>query len=175
MSLKGIKWKDTSKHWSKQPNAKKIIEKRLNTLKKKGFPKPWLGKHRPDVMRKVNEGRDRWTKDNPEKLKEKYGEMKGHWIGDKNPNWAEGKSKERYGEDWTDELRESIRMRDKYICQLCGIHQDEIERKLQVHHIDYNKYNLNPNNLISLCTSCHMKTNFNRESWIHYFNKLTYL
>lgn len=40
----------------------------------------------------------------------------------------------------------------------------------QVHHIDYNKLNCNPNNLITLCKSCHMKTNFNREYWLDYFN-----
>jgi hypothetical protein len=36
-------------------------------------------------------------------------------------------------------------------------------------HIDYNKKNCNPNNLISLCNSCHSKTNFDRKYWINYF------
>jgi len=27
-------------------------------------------------------------------------------------------------------------------------------------------------NLISLCKSCHMKTNCNREYWINYFSKM---
>ena len=36
-------------------------------------------------------------------------------------------------------------------------------------HIDYNKLNCNPNNLISLCRKCHMKTNSNRDYWINYF------
>ena len=36
-------------------------------------------------------------------------------------------------------------------------------------HIDYDKDNLDPKNLISLCKSCHMKTNHNRAYWINYF------
>ncbi len=85
--------------------------------------------------------------------------------GNENPNWQGGKSFEQYTTDWTDDLKESIRKRDDYICQLCGIHQDELCRKLDVHHIDYIKENLNPENLITLCRGCHMKTNANRDYW----------
>ena len=46
-----------------------------------------------------------------------------------------------------------------------GCPQIECNRKLAVHHIDYDKLNLNPNNLISLCISCHVKTNKDREYW----------
>ena len=48
-----------------------------------------------------------------------------------------------------------------------------IKRKLDVHHIDYDKKNNDPKNLISLCRKCHMKTNKNRKYWTKYFqNKL---
>lgn len=93
-------------------------------------------------------------------------------YGEKNHFWKGGKSFELYGVDWTEDLRESIRKRDYYICGLCGIHQDELEMKLDCHHIDYDKKNLNPPNLISLCRACHLKTNFNREYWTNYFNEL---
>ena len=43
-------------------------------------------------------------------------------------------------------------------------------RALNVHHIDYNKLNCMPNNLLSLCDKCHRKTNNNREYWTNYFN-----
>jgi len=85
-----------------------------------------------------------------------------------------GSSFEPYSTDWTDDLRESIRKRDGYVCRMCGIHQDELKgwsKKLDVHHIDYDKDNLNPNNLISLCHNCHMKTNGNREYWINCFTR----
>jgi len=95
--------------------------------------------------------------------------------GDKNPNWRGGIWEEPYPSDWTDDLKESIRKRDKHTCQMsgCGIHQNELvgwHKKLSVHHIDYNKDNLDPKNLISLCDSCHQKTNFNRGYWIVYFS-----
>lgn len=38
-----------------------------------------------------------------------------------------------------------------------------------IHHIDYNKMNSSIANLVSLCHSCHSKTNFNRERWLDYF------
>ncbi len=92
---------------------------------------------------------------------------KGHKI-----NWQGGISFYPYPEDWTDDLKESIRKRDEYVCQECGIHQDELKgrlKKLDIHHINYDKDNLNPENLISLCRGCHIKTNFNRDYWIGYF------
>jgi len=66
-------------------------------------------------------------------------------------------------------LRESIRQRDNYKCQVCGVPQLECSQELSVHHIDYNKNNLKTTNLISMCKSCHQKTNFKREYWIQYF------
>ena len=48
--------------------------------------------------------------------------------------------------------------------------QEEQGCKLDVHHIDYDKTNCDPNNLVSLCDSCHAKTGFgNRERWKMYF------
>ena len=96
------------------------------------------------------------------------------WLKDKNPSWKDGISFEKYGYDWTDVLKDSIRQRDNYVCQECGIHQDELSYRLHVHHIDYNKKNCNPNNLISLCRKCHLKTNYNREYWLNYFRNKKY-
>ena len=93
--------------------------------------------------------------------------------GEKSFFWKGGISFEPYPIGWTNGLKESIRKRDNYVCQLCGIHQDELKgwyRKLDIHHIDYDKNNLDPNNLISLCRSCHRKTNHNRDYWISYFH-----
>ena len=101
--------------------------------------------------------------------------MLGKNIGEDNPNWRDGVSFEIYPIDWTDIFKESIRKRDNHICQECGINQDELTgylKRLDVHHIDYNKKNLNPNNLITLCRGCHIKTNYNREYWLEYFKKI---
>ena len=80
--------------------------------------------------------------------------------GANNFNWRGGISGEpQYVKDWTDSLKEAIRERDNYICQICLSPQEEQNRKLHIHHIDYDKTNCNPDNLISLCHSCHVKTN----------------
>lgn len=91
---------------------------------------------------------------------------------DKNPNWVNGKSFEPYPNTWCNQLKELIRKRDNYKCRICKITQKKLNRKLDVHHIDYDKHNIKPNNLISLCKSCHTKTNFNRSYWIKYFTNI---
>ena len=88
-----------------------------------------------------------------------------------NFNWKDGKSFEPYPLGWNKTFKEQIRYRDEYKCQICGKPEVECKRKLHVHHIDYNKMNLKEDNLISLCQSCHMKTNGNRKYWTNYFQK----
>lgn len=68
-----------------------------------------------------------------------------------------------YAADFTRQLREEIRARDGYRCRLCGA--PPIRRGLHVHHIDYQKDNTLPENLITLCQPCHSRTNFNRNHW----------
>jgi len=76
---------------------------------------------------------------------------------------------DEYGAEFDNALKEQVRFRDKYKCQVCGCPQIENGRQLDVHHIDYNKRNNILNNLVSLCRKCHMKTNYNREEWEEYF------
>jgi 5-methylcytosine-specific restriction endonuclease McrA len=87
--------------------------------------------------------------------------------GEKHYNWQGGKSFEPYTIDWNNTLKIAIRERDRYICQLCGEKQGDTAHC--IHHIDYNKKNCNSNNLITLCRSCHVKTNYRRDYWIKYF------
>lgn len=104
-------------------------------------------------------------------------------LGEKGNNWQGGKSFEPYSPEFNSLLKEHIRQRDNYRCQECFIHQDKlftkdckgrmIKQKLSIHHIDFNKKNNHPNNLISLCNSCHQQTNWNRDGWIIYYqNKI---
>ena len=94
-------------------------------------------------------------------------------LGCKNPAWRGGIACLPYSVDWTKTLRKSIRERDRYTCQICGSEQGDTT--YPVHHIDYNKKNCNPNNLITLCKKCHMKTNHNRKYWIKYFKEKSML
>lgn len=85
---------------------------------------------------------------------------------------VDDKRKWCYPQEWTRTYREQIRYHYGYKCQVCGIDETQCKIKLHVHHIDYNKYNLNPDNLIPLCHPCHVKTNGNRETqlkWIAFF------
>ena len=102
------------------------------------------------------------------------GFQKGNKFGERNRgenhhNWQGGKSFSPYPLGWNRTFREQIRYRDGYKCQFCGCHEVDCKRKLHIHHIDYNKININLENLISLCQSCHMKTNYSREYWLNFF------
>ena len=83
----------------------------------------------------------------------------------------------KYGSDFIEDLRSEIRKRDNYTCQNCNMTEEESlivwGEVLHVHHIDYNKKNNQKCNLISLCISCHMKTNFNRKYWKSIFQEKT--
>jgi len=82
------------------------------------------------------------------------------------PPWNKGIGRPGlYSYEFLSKLRELIRERDGYKCKLCGMPEAEDIRRLDVHHIDYNKRNDDPNNLISLCRSCHAKTQTRRDYW----------
>lgn len=83
--------------------------------------------------------------------------------GEKNGSWQGGITHDPYDGRFTDELKTKIRQRDNFTCAICG------KNGFVVHHIDYDKKNSIEENLITLCTSDHAKTNFNRDSWINYF------
>jgi len=92
-------------------------------------------------------------------------------TGENHWNWKGGKSFEPYPLGWNKTYKEQIRYRDGYKCQLCGCPEVECKIKLHVHHIDYDKENINLENLITLCKSCHSKTNYNRERWKNKFEE----
>lgn len=71
-----------------------------------------------------------------------------------------------YPYEFNNDLKELIRKRDNYLCQMCI--NKQCNEKLSVHHIDFNKKNNHPTNLISLCRKCHLKTNTkNKDRWIN--------
>lgn len=90
--------------------------------------------------------------------------------GENHPNWRGGTSYKYsgiypYPPSWNKDLREQIRKRDFYACRGCGATQTELRYTLHIHHINYDKNNCSPNNLVTLCKSCHSRTNLNRDDW----------
>lgn len=94
--------------------------------------------------------------------------------GEKNLQWQGGISFEPYGKEFNKKFKQSIKERDG-CCMLCNISFEDLKllkRKTHVHHVNYNKLLSIPQNCISLCNSCHSKTNMNRDHWINFFQSL---
>lgn len=83
--------------------------------------------------------------------------------------------KKGYSSSFNNKLKQQVRQRNNHTCQMCGVKESYniflYNRRLDIHHIDYNKKNNDPNNLLSLCRNCHLQTNFGRSDWINYFNR----
>jgi len=162
---KGAKFSEETKKKMSAAAKNKILSdetrKRISDGVKKARPKQhyycscgqeitWRKKHCKSCAMKI-----RFS--NPKEI-EKFVRRK-----EKHYNWQNGKSFEKYGCYFTNKLKQEIRKRDNYKCYIC-----KLNKKLDIHHIDYNKKNCDKNNLIGLCKSCHMKTNFNRDYWKKY-------
>lgn len=93
-------------------------------------------------------------------------------TGEQNPKWNNGASikLKPYYLNKNKSIRKKIKIRDNYTCQECG--KTKTESKIDAHHIDYNKYNNNESNLITLCASCHTRTNFDRDIWQKRYTQL---
>ena len=136
----------------------------IMSIKKKGHT-PWnKGISQTEETRRKNseahKGKIPWNKG-----------LKGVQFGELAPNWQGGKSFEDYGIEFNKELKQFIKNRDLNICQTPDCMNTE---RLCVHHIDYDKKNNNPENLITLCNSCHAKTNGknNRFFWVNYYKEI---
>jgi len=184
----GWKIKDTSKMghpaWNKGQVGNKLSEETRNkmSISRKGRKFSEETRAKIGLANSISQKGKKLSEETKRKIslnhrtfqtKETIAKISNSMKGDKCYNYQGGISNNLYCDDWIESLRNCIRQRDNYICQECGIHQDEIDngriKKLDVHHIDYNKLNCNPDNLITLCRNCHMKTNFNREYWKQYF------
>lgn len=116
-----------------------------------------------------SETRDKISKS----LKKYFSENPGVVSKEKHPQWKDDSSSMPYDRAFNKELKEKIRKRDNYKCQKCWRIEAEHQRgrNLEVHHIDYNKQNSTESNLITLCRSCHAKTNFSRDDWQKHFEE----
>ena len=88
-------------------------------------------------------------------------------AGASNPAWKGGTTFEPYGPEFTTGFRRAIRGQHEYRCVVCG--EPENGRAHHCHHIDYDKRNNSPENLVLLCVFCHGKTSWHRAFWIKLF------
>ena len=188
---KALKGKNKSEE-HKQKISKTRIEKGLA----KGENNPLYGKHQTKETKqklrdkaieryKNSENHPMFGKSQTEETRQKMREAKigknageknyfygKKFIGKDNHQWQDGKSFEPYNPEFNKELKQQILERDNYICQCPNC--EDIINILHIHHIDYDKKNSNPKNLIVLCRKCHMKTfgKNNRIYWIEYYQNI---
>jgi len=179
-------WNNRKKYCSKKCLYSTMIGKHPWNYQKNTIPhtKEWKEKQSKKMIiywsthKRWNTGLTKETDERVKRQSEKIRGDKGkHFFksGREHWNWKDGSSILLYSKEWTNGLKEQIRNRDNYHCQICFIHQNDFrtkkgkKHKLCVHHIDYNKKNHYIDNLISLCPDCHAKTIFNEEYWIDFF------
>lgn len=113
----------------------------------------------PEYHENISKGLIKFNEENPD-----------FHSKENNGNWKGGISFEIYPEEFNESLKEKIKKRDNYKC--CDPDCSGESKKLNVHHIDYDKKNCNKNNLITLCSKCHGKTNGNRDYWKEFYKKI---
>ncbi|MCL4366219.1 HNH endonuclease [Patescibacteria group bacterium] len=94
-------------------------------------------------------------------------------CGENHPRYNFLNANRHYPVEFNRKFKAMIRDRDNHLCQGCGAIEATLKRSLSIHHIDYDKNNININNLISLCPSCHSKTGFSREYWTSKYRVVT--
>lgn len=124
-----------------------------------GENNPFYGKNHTAEQKELwrNKKRGKWSYSVEQKQKQTANTPKKEF----HPAWQGGISSGEYGIEFSNELKENIKIKYNYTCQICG----KNKVNLDVHHIDYVKTNNNITNLIPLCKICHGKTNFNRDKW----------
>ena len=140
------RWKQGGWDWAQSEEGRKAMSERSSGDKNPA--------KRPEVRAKISAakmGEKNWM----------YGR-----YGPLNPAWRGGCY--RYIRAF-EQIRPQILERDDNTCQLCNKPGDNI------HHINYERLDNDPGNLVTLCHRCHMGTNNgdeNRANWQAYFEEL---
>ena len=88
--------------------------------------------------------------------------------GEKSHNWKGGISFEPYCEKFNNALKESVREKFGRVCFMCPTTEEENGRKLDVHHVNYDKECMCNDvecEFVPLCRKCHGRTCHDHELW----------
>ena len=169
---------------SNSHKGKKFTEEHKNNIRISMIGKN-KGKERPDIKgikrpshslfmssennpMKTPEMREWFSQNNPMYVPKYYEKI----CGENCYNWKGGKSQEEYCVLWYDkDYKESIKIRDNYKCLNPECSSGEC---LHIHHINYNKKDCSPKNLITVCRSCNTKANYNRKWHKKWYQAIMY-
>ena len=156
----------------KRASDHKHSDETLKTMSESGKKKVFTDKHRANIS-KANKGR----KQSDEHIRKRMIAHLGHTriCDDKNPNWQGGISNDPYCTIWKrKEFKEYFKERDSNKCQnpiCCGN-----SNHLPLHriHIDNDKQNCHPDNIILGCNSCNgrMQKKDYREWWTSWYQAI---
>ena len=133
-----------------------------------GEKHPMFGKHHTEESK-------RKMRDNHPDCKSEKNHMFGR-TGEKNSNWKGGLSFEPYCPKFNKDFKERVRILFDRKCFECGKTEEENGKKLDVHHVNYDKMvccnDVEPL-FVALCRCHNSKANGNREWWeAHFIEKL---
>lgn len=139
--------------------AKKISENN------KGKPNPMKGKrYPPEFGKRVSDAKKGKVSSLvfTDEIRRKISESK---KGELNPNWRNGARQQKYCHKFNFKLKERIRDKHDRRCVVCG--RAESSRRLDIHHIDFNKMQGCGHewNLVPVCNKCHGLMGSNRWYW----------
>lgn len=86
--------------------------------------------------------------------------------GSLSPTWKGGTGSLPYGPEFTRWFKRVIHERDGYTCRRCGKTREQM-KVIQVHHLDHDKTNNDPENVVTSCGSCNVWASWHRdEQWL---------
>jgi hypothetical protein len=170
---KGEKHPNYGKHCSEK-TKQKISQSKKGKMT--GEENPFYGKHHTEETKKKmsaarkGEKHPMYGKHRSEKVRKKISDAnKGKLAGKNHPNYKGGVSTRKFEEafdmepeKWK-ELAQKIRIRDNFTCQYCGK-----KGATDVHHIIPRRIKIDnsPENLITLCRSCHRKIEYLTDKYL---------
>jgi hypothetical protein len=122
---------------------------------------------------------------NPYQVKQDWGQFcsrscHGKWkseniVGERSPSWRGGLSFEPYCPKFNKDFKERVRVFFGRKCVECGTTEEENGRKLDVHHVNYDKKtccNDKPPLFVATCRHHNIKANHDREYWEKHYTEI---